>query len=115
MSDLRAAAERLINPEKADSFRFSSRDDAQALARAYLATTREDDGEAVRAMVLVWEPQCGHSIWCDYAGFHDETTGDELPRTKEEMIADLKQGVIEGRYVGWRLMRIERDVLGICD
>lgn len=69
----------------------------------------------LRAMVLVFAPGLTHSVWQDYGGAIDDETGEEIPRTEAEMIEDLKQGVREGRYVGWRLHRVEREVLGNVD
>ena len=70
---------------------------------------------SLRAMVLVFEPRLTHSVWQDYGGMCDEETGDEIPRTDAEMVEDLKQGVRDGKYVGWRLHRVEREVLGNVD
>lgn len=70
---------------------------------------------AVRAMVLVYEPRLTCSVWQDYGGIADEDTGDEILRSNDEMISDLKDGVREGRWVAWRLIRIEREVMGNAD
>ena len=69
----------------------------------------------LRAMVLVFEPRLTHSVWQDYGGMCDEETGDEIIRSDDEMVEDLKQGVRDGRYVGWRLHRVEREVVGNVD
>lgn len=70
---------------------------------------------AMRAMVLVYEPRLTCSVWQDYGGIADEDTGDEILRSNDEMISDLKDGVREGRWVAWRLIRIEREVMGNVD
>lgn len=70
---------------------------------------------AVRAMVLVYEPRLTCSVWQDYGGIADEETGEEILRSNDEMISDLKDGVREGRWVAWRLIRIEREVIGNVD
>ncbi len=69
----------------------------------------------LRAMVLVFEERLTHSVWQDYGGIANEETGEEIICSKDEMIEDLKQGVRDGRYVGWRLHRVEREVLGNVD
>jgi len=70
---------------------------------------------ALRAMVLVYEERLTHSVWQDYGGMIDEETGEEIPRSEFETVEDLKAGVREGRWVGWRLHRIERQVMGNVD
>ncbi len=69
----------------------------------------------LRAMVLVYEERLTHSVWKDYGGVMDDDTGDEIPRTDDEMVDDLKAGVLEGRWVGGRLHRIEREAMGNVD
>ena len=69
----------------------------------------------LRAMVLVYEQRMTCSVWQDYGGIADEETGDEILRTDDQMIEDLKEGVREGRWVAWRLIRIEREVMGNVD
>lgn len=75
------------------------------------STLRNVGRERLRAMVLVYEAQLGHSMWQDYCGMVDDN-GDEIPRIQSEMVDDLKKGVRDGKWVGWRLHRIEREVLG---
>ena len=69
----------------------------------------------LQAEVFVYEPRLTCSVWQDYGGVRDEETGEDVPRTESEMIEDLKQGVRDGEWVGWRLHRIEREVIGIVD
>lgn len=70
---------------------------------------------ALRAMVLIYEERLTHSVWQDYGGMIDDETGEEIPRSESEMFEDLKAGVREGRWVGWRLHRIEREAMGNVD
>lgn len=68
-----------------------------------------------RAMVLIFEERLTHSVWVDYGGRMEEETGGEIPETEEQLIETLKQGVRDGEWVGWRLIRVEREVLGNAD
>lgn len=68
--------------------------------------------EPLRAMVLVYVPELTHSVWQDYGGMVDEETGKEIIRSQEELVSDLKQGVLRGEWVAWRLVRIEKEVMG---
>ncbi len=56
-----------------------------------------------RAMVLVYQPELTHSVWQDWISNH---------RTLKGMEQRLKQGVRNGEWVAWRLMRIEKEVMG---
>ena len=69
----------------------------------------------LQAMVLVYEERLTHSVWQDYGGMMDDETGEDIPRSEAEMVDDLKAGVREGHWVGWRLHRIEREVMGNVD
>ena len=56
-----------------------------------------------RAMVLVYEPLLTHSIWQDFKSLH---------RTQAGLEKELRRGVREGEWVAWRLIRIEKEVMG---
>lgn len=56
-----------------------------------------------RAMVLVYQPELTHSVWLDWISKH---------RTRKGMEQRLKQGVRNGEWVAWRLMHIEKEVMG---
>ena len=54
-----------------------------------------------KAMVLV---EAGHSAWFDY------DPGDKaVLRSKPLLVQSLKQGVQDGRWSQWRIVRIDRD------
>lgn len=56
------------------------------------------------AMVLEYQPELTHSVWIDYIS--------EDADTKQQLIDELKEGVKDGRWVGWRLILVEREVMG---
>ena len=60
------------------------------------------------AMTLQRQPELGHSIWVD--NYISDEDGFELPEA--ELIEKLKQGVRDGDWLGWRLVRIEQEVIG---
>lgn len=65
------------------------------------------DGESPERhsyQVLVFEPQLTHSVWKDW--------GSDDPMTEEEVIESLRAGVESGKYVGWRVITIHKDVMG---
>jgi len=62
----------------------------------------------VRVMVLVYQPELTHSVWQD--AFFEDARGNKL--SADELIERLESGVSDGQWVGWRLMRIEREVMG---
>lgn len=64
-----------------------------------------------RAMVLVFQPELTHSVWQD--AFLSDANDCQLPRA--ELIASLKEGVRDGEWLAWRLIRIEIEVFGNCD
>lgn len=55
------------------------------------------------SMVLVYQPELTHSVWVDHV---------TRARTVKGLERGLKQGVKDGRYVAWRLMRTENEVYG---
>lgn len=63
------------------------------------------------AMTLQFRPELTHSVWVD-THLSDE---DDCRLPKAELIERLKQGVRDGEWVGWRLMRIEQEVMGNVD
>ena len=65
----------------------------------------------LRAMVLEYRPELTHSVWVD-AFISDE---DGFSLSREELIEKLKQGVRDGEWVAWRLIRIEQEVMGNVD
>ena len=56
-----------------------------------------------RAMVLVYQPELTHSVWLDYRN---------TSRSIQGLERKLKEGVRRGDWVGWRLVRIEKEVIG---
>lgn len=56
------------------------------------------------AMVLVYQPALTCSVWQD---FYSEA------RTRKGLERLLKNGVKNGEWVAWRLMHIEKEVMGI--
>lgn len=56
-----------------------------------------------RAMVLEYQPELTHSVWKDFFSQH---------RTRKGLEQRLKQGVKNGEWVAYRLMRIETEVMG---
>lgn len=59
-----------------------------------------------RAMVLVYQPELSCSVWQDFECRARSVTGLER---------QLKQGVRCGDWVAWRLLRIEKEVIGNVD
>lgn len=87
-------------------------DEFRAAAETESATPITVDGYGdLRAMVLVFQPELTCSVWQDF--FAEDEDGGSLGR--EELIEELKSGVRDGRWVGWRLIRIEKDVLRNVD
>ncbi len=64
---------------------------------------RASSHELPKVMVLAFEPALTHSVWRDYS---------HRRRTLRGLHNELREGVKSGRFVGYRLIRIERDVLG---
>ena len=65
----------------------------------------------LHAMTLQYQPELTHSVWVDtYLSDEDDC---KLPEA--ELTERLKQGVRDGEWVGWRLVRIEREVIGNVD
>lgn len=58
------------------------------------------------AMVLVYQPELSCSVWQDFKC---------RARTVAGLERQLKQGVVCGDWVAWRLIRIEKEVMGITD
>ena len=56
-----------------------------------------------RAMVLAYQPELTHSVWQDLISGH---------RTIESLESYLRKGVRDGRWVGWRIIQVEKEVLG---
>lgn len=56
-----------------------------------------------RAMVLVYKPELTHSVWQDFVSKH---------RTRKGMEQRLKQGVRNGEWVAWRLIHVEKEIMG---
>ena len=74
-------------------------------------TRRSSHCSTLRAMTLQYQPELTRSVWVDtYLSDEDEC---QLPR--DELIERLKQGVRDGEWVAWRLIRIEQEVMGNVD
>lgn len=75
-------------------------------------TKLETGGKSqLRAMVLEYQPDLTHSVWIDF--FAEDENGKAV--TRSELIEFLKMGVRNGDYVAWRLVRIEKEVIGNVD
>ena len=61
------------------------------------------NNERLRAMVLVYQPELTHSVWQDVVSRH---------RTVKGLEKHLRKGVKDGKWWGWRIIRIEKEVLG---
>ena len=59
--------------------------------------------EKPKAMVLVFKPELTHSVWQDFFSNH---------RTIRGLERALKKGVNDGVWVGWRIIDIQKEVLG---
>lgn len=57
----------------------------------------------LRAMVMVHNSQLTQSVWQDFFSQH---------RTRENIERRLRLGVRQGEWVAWRLIRIEKEVMG---
>ena len=60
----------------------------------------------LRAMVLVYQPALTHSVWQDF---------ECRARSKVALERILRAGVKDGRWVGWRLIRLVNQVMGNCN
>lgn len=56
------------------------------------------------AQVLVYQPELTHSVWTDLM---------HRKRSRESLEAMLRKGVRSGEYVGYRLLTIEAEYVGI--
>lgn len=65
----------------------------------------DNTNQLPRAMVLVFMPELGNSVWQDYFARH---------RTRNGLESRLRRGVKDGEWAAWRLMWIEKEVMGIC-
>ena len=61
------------------------------------------DKPRLQAMVLVYQPELTHSVWQDFMC---------RCRTQEAFERLLRKGVRDGEWVAWRLIRIEKEVMG---
>ena len=88
------------------------RDDADADSESTVspeaAAPQAPNLNTPHAMTLQRQPELGHSIWVD--NYISDEDGFELPEA--ELIEKLKQGVRDGDWLGWRLVRIEQEVIG---
>lgn len=80
------------------------KDQATAAPRARRCST-------LHAMTLQYQPELTHSVWVD-TYLSDE---DDCKLAEADLVERLKQGVRDGEWVGWRLVRIEREVMGNVD
>lgn len=74
------------------------------------AAPRARHCSTLHAMTLQYQPELTHSVWVD-TYLSDEDC--KLPEA--DLVERLKQGVRDGEWVGWRLVRIEREVMGNVD
>ena len=93
-----------------------SKSEAQGVFNCALGLIKRELPPVLRAQVLEFEPRLTHSVWKDHLGISvDEDTGEETSLTDDELIEHLKQGVKDGKWVGWRLMHVVKEVKGNCD
>lgn len=59
-----------------------------------------------RAQVLIHEPRINLSIWTDF---------ESQARTFKGLVRQLREGVKSGKYVGYRLIHVYWEKLGIVD
>lgn len=57
----------------------------------------------MRAMVLTYIPELKHSMWCDFQSRH---------RSRDSLEKRLRKGVRDGEWFGWRIMDIQKQVIG---
>lgn len=57
----------------------------------------------ITAMVLVHKPELTQSVWQDFFSQH---------RTRKNLERRLRLGVKQGEWAAWRLIRIEKEVMG---
>lgn len=65
----------------------------------------------LHAMTLQYQPELTYSVWVDT--YLSDEDGFQLPR--DDLVEQLKQGVRDGEWVAWRLIRIEQEVMGNVD
>jgi len=59
-----------------------------------------------RAQVLVWSDLLQGNHWVDVA---------TKARTEAGLVKQLRAGVKAGEWLGWRIIRIEREEMGVSD
>ncbi len=64
---------------------------------------KKNTRNGIKAMVLVYQPELTHSVWQDFISRHKTIDGLEKA---------LRKGVRNGKWVGWRLMTITKEVIG---
>jgi hypothetical protein len=57
-----------------------------------------------QVMVLEYQPELTHSVWVDYR---------HRCRSFSTLIAKLRKEAKAGRFIGYRLITIEREVMGV--
>lgn len=57
-----------------------------------------------RAQALIFQPELTHSVWTDVM---------HRKRSRKSLEAMLRKGVRSGEYVGYRLLTIEAEYMGI--
>ncbi len=63
------------------------------------------DHKVPSAMVLIYMPELGNSVWQDFVC---------RARTISGLERKLKSGVRRGDWIAWRLIRVEKEVMGNC-
>ncbi len=58
-----------------------------------------------RAQALIFQPELTHSVWTDVM---------HRKRSRKSLEAMLRKGVRSGEYVGYRLLTIEAECIGVC-
>lgn len=63
-------------------------------------------GSAIpRAQALIFQPELTHSVWTDVM---------HRKRSRKSLEAMLRKEVRAGRYMGYRLLTIEAEYIGVC-
>jgi hypothetical protein len=57
------------------------------------------------AQALIFQPELTHSVWTDVM---------HRKRSRKSLEAMLRKEVRAGRYVGYRLLTIEEEYIGVC-
>jgi hypothetical protein len=87
---------------------YGSSDDRRAEGDVWSAVSIQAAKLPPRVMTLQYHPELKHSAWTDT--YLSDEDGCEL--SYDELVVRLRQGVLDGEWVAWRLIHIEYEEVG---